>query len=226
MARIARVVVPGTPHLVTQRGENNRQVFFSDEDRMEYLKLLAASCARWSVRVWAYCLMPDRVHLVVTPETPNGMARALGETHRRYAKGANIRGGREGKLWHARFASCALEPTWMAKAARWVERVPVEAGVASKPEEYKWSSAAAHIGRNSHDPAVTSEPPPGAEGKWAKYIVAPNVPEEIRALLASERTGRPLGSLEYVRELEKKFGRRFRPRKRGRKPKSGRREED
>lgn len=225
MARIARVVVPGLPHLVTQRGENDRQVFFSEEDRKEYLKLLADSCRRWSVKILAYCLLPNRVRLVVTPTTSTGMARALGETHRRYAKQANLRGGREGKLWHARFSSCPLEPAWAARAVRAVERASIDEGLAAKAEDYKWSSAPAHAGRDASAP-VDKAPLPGVEKKWPRFLAEANTAEEIRALEVSERTGRPLGTLEFVLDLEKKHGRRFRPRKRGRKPKSGRRADD
>ena len=109
MARIARVVVPGVPHLIVQKGENNRQVFFSADDFSEYLKLIAEGCKRCSNTVWAYCLMPNHVHLLVTPTQEQGLARALGEAHRRYATYINARYGRTGKLWHLRFSSCAVD---------------------------------------------------------------------------------------------------------------------
>ena len=83
MARLARVVAPGIPHHVTQRGNRRQKVFFEPSDYSLYRGLLAERCHKASVEVRAYCLMPNHVHLVLTPHTPDGLARAIGETHRR-----------------------------------------------------------------------------------------------------------------------------------------------
>src|SRR5947209_9293779 len=91
MARIGRIVVPGFPHHVTQRGNRRQQVFFEPADYALYRDLLAEYCLKASVEVWAYCLTPNHVHLVLTPSTPNGRARAIGETHRQYTGFVNAR---------------------------------------------------------------------------------------------------------------------------------------
>ena len=88
MTRLARVVEPGNPHHVTQRGNRRQTTFFNDEDYAAYLDLLAEQLARASVALWAYCLMPNHVHLIVVPETEDGLAAALGEAHRRYTRRA------------------------------------------------------------------------------------------------------------------------------------------
>ena len=86
MARLARIVVPGHPHHVTQRGNRGLKTFFGDEDYRLYRELLAAHCADAGVEVWAYCLMPNHVHLILTPGDEDGLRRALGEAHRRYTR--------------------------------------------------------------------------------------------------------------------------------------------
>ncbi|MDJ0943575.1 MAG: transposase, partial [Kiloniellales bacterium] len=96
MARLARVVVPGVPHHVTQRGNRRLETFFEDDDYRAYLDLLAASCAEARVAVWTYCLMPNHVHLVLVPKEPDGLRRALGEAHRRYTRRINFREGWRG----------------------------------------------------------------------------------------------------------------------------------
>ena len=83
MPRIGRIVVPGLPHHVTQRGNRRMETFFCDDDYREYLSLVVQWCGRFGNRIWAYCLMPNQVHLVVVPQTADGLCRAIGEAHRR-----------------------------------------------------------------------------------------------------------------------------------------------
>ena len=96
MARLARVVVPGFPHHVTQRGNRRQLTFFCDGDYEIYLGLMAQWCWAWGVEVWAYCLMPNHVHLIVVPESEEGLCRAIGEAHRRYTRHVNFREGWRG----------------------------------------------------------------------------------------------------------------------------------
>jgi putative transposase len=79
MSRLARMVVPGLPHHVTQRGNRREAIFFEDGDQQIYCDLLAEQARKFSVEVWAYCLMPNHVHLILTPHGEDGMSRALGE---------------------------------------------------------------------------------------------------------------------------------------------------
>ena len=90
MARLARVVVPGVPHHVTQRGNRGQETFFGEADYAAYLSLLSEWCGRCGVAVWAYCLMPNHVHLIVVPRRADGLRRALGEAHRRYTRRINF----------------------------------------------------------------------------------------------------------------------------------------
>ena len=103
MARIGRFVVPGLPHHVTQRGNRRERVFFSDADYELYCDLLREACGRETVAVWSYCLMPNHVHLILAPATPEGLGRALGKAHRRYSAFVNARNRRSwGLRWGLR----------------------------------------------------------------------------------------------------------------------------
>ena len=86
MARLARVVVPGYPHHVTQRGNRRQQTFFGDDDYCTYKGLLAAWCENRGVQIWAYGLRPKHVHLLATPQSEKGLGAAVGEAHRRYTR--------------------------------------------------------------------------------------------------------------------------------------------
>jgi putative transposase len=103
MSRLARMVVPGLPHHVTQRGNRREAIFFEDGDQQLYCEMLAEQLRRFSVEVWAYCLMPNHVHLILTPQGADGMSRALGEAHRRYTNLINARGRWTGDLFQSRF---------------------------------------------------------------------------------------------------------------------------
>ncbi len=98
MARLARIVVPGLAHHVTQRGNRREPIFFEPGDQEVYRDLFTDQAQKARVAVWAYCLMPNHVHLVVVPEDEEGLGRAIGETHRRYTNFINARGRWTGHL--------------------------------------------------------------------------------------------------------------------------------
>ena len=83
MARLARLVIPGLPHHVTQRGNRRQQTFFNDGDYAAYVELMADWCRQEGLEIWAYCLMPNHVHLIAVPQTEQALRRAVGEAHRR-----------------------------------------------------------------------------------------------------------------------------------------------
>ena len=104
MTRIARIVVPGLPHHVTQRGNHRATMFFEDGDYALYRDLLAVETKAAHVAVWARVLMPNHVHLILVPSDETGLASALGRVHRRYAAYVNARARRDlpsgaGKVW-------------------------------------------------------------------------------------------------------------------------------
>jgi len=95
MARIARVVAEHYPHHITQRGNRRQDTFFCDED---YIQLMAEWCGKYSVEIWAYCLMPNHVHLIAVPDCAERLCRAIGEAHRRYTRQINFRENVNGKV--------------------------------------------------------------------------------------------------------------------------------
>ena len=157
MARMARVVAPGIPHHITQRGNRRMETFFSDADYREYLYLMAEWCNRCKVEVWAYCLMPNHVHLISVPETEDGLRRAIGEAHRRYTRYINFQKKWKGHLWQGRFASFPMDEHYTLATARNIELNPVKAGMVKRAEEYRWSSAKAHLFKE--DDILVKHPP-------------------------------------------------------------------
>jgi putative transposase len=210
MARLARAVAAGVPHHVTQRGNRRQATFFGDGDCALYRDLLAAWCGRHGVAVWAWCLMPNHVHLVLVPAEEAGLRQALGEAHRRYTQAVNRRQGWVGHLWQGRFASCALDLPHLLGAVRYVELNPVRARLVTAPESWPWSSATAHL-TGSGDGLVTMGPPSEVVGDWRAFLDGGLPERQADALRQHERTGRPLGDAGFVAELEARLGRRLRP---------------
>ena len=217
MARLARVVAPGFPHHVTQRGNRRQKTFFSDDDYRAYLSLMAEWCGRHGAHVWAYCLMPNQVHLIVVPEAADGLRRAIGEAHRRYTRLINFREGWRGHLWQERFASFPMDETYLLAAARCVELNPVRAGLAKTPQDWPWSSARAHLGGHDDDLAKVA-PLLERIGDWRVFLDGGLAADEGEAMRRHEHTGRPLGSEGFVAGLEAALDRVLGPRKPGPKP--------
>lgn len=218
MARIARVVAPGIPHHITQRGNRRMETFFAENDYREYLYLMAEWCNRCKVDIWAYCLMPNHVHLIAVPETEEGLCRAIGEAHRRYTRYVNFQKGWKGHLWQGRFASFPMDEQHLLAAARYIELNPVKAGLVKRPAEYRWSSANAHL-KGEDDVLVKVGPLLAISGDWQE-LLATKLPEgEDETFRRHERTGRPLGDEPFLSRLEAMTARLLRKQKPG--PKKG-----
>jgi putative transposase len=218
MARLARVVAPGIPHHVTQRGNRRQQVFFNDDDYAAYRALLAEGCRAAGVAVWAYCLMPNHVHLILTPSDADGLRAALGEAHRRYTRHVNLREGWRGYLWQGRFASCPMDEAHLLACARYVELNPLRARLARRARDWRWSSARAHLA-GTDDGLVRVRPLLALAPDWPDFLAEGLDEADHEAIRAGERTGRPLGSPRFVARLEKRLDRPLARRKPGPKAK-------
>jgi putative transposase len=209
MPRIARVVVPGYPHHVTQRGVRSMDIFWCDDDRLEYLHHIEEEGKRFGVRYEGWCLMTNHVHLIAVPEEPCSLALGIGEAHRRYTTSVNRRQGKKGYLFQGRFWSCVLDEPHLIACIRYIERNPVRADMASKAWNWRWSSAGFRVGRSSRDHLVETRNPYGIDLNWEELLLED--PAEIGLIRERSRNGRPCGSGAFVLRMEKLTGRRLRP---------------
>ena len=217
MARLARLVIPGLPHHITQRGNRRQETFFNDGDYAAYLELMAEWCRVEGVAIWSYCLMPNHVHLIAVPKAEDGLRRAIGEAHRRYTRRINFREKWRGYLWQGRFASFIMDEPYLLAAARYVELNPVRAKLVDRARNWPWSSAKAHLsGRD--DRLVKVAPLLALVGDWKAFLRSAIAEEELRDLREHGHTGRPLGSSAFLDRLEGMVGRVLKPQKPGPKP--------
>ena len=217
MARIARAVVPQLPHHVTQRGNRRQPSFFCPSDYARYLDLMSDSCRRAGVEIWAYCLMPNHVHLIAVPSTREALARAIGEAHQRYTVAVNGREQWTGHLWQGRFASFAMDARHTIAAARYIELNPVRAGLVATAASYEWSSARAHLAAVD-DVLVAARPLLERVADWSDLLRSASDVDDIDRWRKHEKTGRPIGSDEFIEQLEVRLARSLKSATRGRRP--------
>lgn len=214
MSRNARCILPGLAYHVTQRGTNRQKVFFSTAHRKTYLGLLERNCPDAGVRVLAYCLMTNHVHLVVVPERSDSLAVLFRRVHGAYAQAVNAGLGRSGHLWQNRFYSCPLSEDQMWIALRYVEANPVRAGLAARPEQYRWSSAAAHFGERELTPVggldLSFWSRSGGAETWREMHAYSDGEQRLNLLRRCTYAGRPFGNEEFIARLENHFQRNWR----------------
>lgn len=220
MARRARIVLPGFPHHVTQRGNRRQQTFFEDADYALYRDLMAAACAAHGVRCWAWCLMPNHVHLVLEPSRAEALARSVGRAHWHYTQRINAREGWTGFLWQGRFASCAMDEGHALAAVRYVENNPVAARLCERAQDWPWSSARCHVD-GKPDGLTQTAPWLDRIADWARYLAEGTSPHEAMLLGDFTQTGYPLGEKAWVADLETKSARRLHPGSPGRPRREG-----
>jgi len=219
MARRARIVLPGHPHHVTQRGNRRQQTFFCEADYALYRDFAAQALESQGVRCWAWCLMPNHVHLVLEPSCEGGLAAALKQAHQRYTRHINAREGWTGFLWQGRFASCAMDEGHALAAIRYVELNPVKAGLTRRAQDWPWSSARFHRGGPA-DGLTGHAPFLDGIRDWDAYLGAGLSPAEEACLGQFTQTGLPLGAPDWITAMEARTGARLTPQKPGR-PKGG-----
>ena len=213
MPRVARILLPGLPHHITQRGNNRQDIFFVDDDRRVYLDLLLSHCEQYALSVLGYCLMSNHIHVIGIPGDEDSLAKAIGRTHFRYTQYVNRLHRRSGHLWQNRFFSCPLDEVHSWRALCYVERNPVRAKMVRVAWRYPWSSAAAHVsGADPTDLLDLAEwKDERALAKWKSALRQPEDESELSRIRLTSQRGRPLATDAFLSKLEHRLGRRLRP---------------
>ncbi len=206
MPRQARVVFPNIPHHIIQRGNRREDVFFSDNDRKQYLEWLKEYCKEQKVEILAYCLMTNHIHLLAVPSTEDGLQRVLKPLHMRYAQKINRERGWKGHFWQGRYFSSPLDGEYLLFATRYIERNPIRVKKVRKAENYKWSSARGHCGIIQDD-ILTKKMKwlnkyKGIDN-WRQWLSIKEEKEKTDLIRRNTEKGIPTGSGRFIRRLEK-----------------------
>jgi putative transposase len=215
MARLPRVVIPGIPHHVTQRGNRRERTFFEDGDYELYLDLLSDAAREARCEIWAYCLMPNHVHIIITPSDEDGLRKTFRTVHRHYTGYINARMRTTGHLWQGRFGSVAMDEAHLVSALRYVSLNPVRARLVARAEAWRWSSVRAHLA--GKDDGVVQVAPGLAHTGDFKVFLGEDFDEAFTyaALRKAEAVGRPVGSKDWITDMEARTGKTLAPAKRG-----------
>lgn len=218
MARFARVIAINVAHHVTQRGNARQFILNSESDREVYLDLLRENIEQHHASLIGYCVMSNHVHLVMVPRHVDALAKSLKHTHGRFAAYWNAKYHSSGHVWQGRYYSCPLDQTHLWQALRYTELNPVRAGLVVEAEAWTWSSAAFHCGARAAEGWMSMEEwqERWSVSSWREYLRAGGSESEIIAVRQCTHTGRPLGTEEFVHELEEAVKRPLAPQKGGR----------
>lgn len=166
--------------------------------------------ALYQARLIGICLMDNHVHLLPIPEFSTSLSMAVGRTHNDYSRWFNLRFERTGHLWQARFFSCPAAPTSCWDVLAYIELNPVRAGLVAKPEDWKWSSAAAHLtGIDDSGLLDMSEwRKHFTPETWSQYLKKKQQEAEfLHRIRMATRTGKPLAGPEEIEQIEYLLGR-------------------
>ena len=186
---------------------------------LSFAEFFSVDMGEQLVDIGAYCLMPNHVHLIVVPESEESLAKGIGEAHRRYTRHINFKKSWKGYLWQGRFASFPMDEDYLLAACRYVELNPVRAKMCTRPEEYRWSSATAHLTRED-DMLVKVKPMLERVSNWEELLASGDQKlfDDVRM---HERTGRPLGGESFMERVSSLVGRELGKQKPGPKRKDG-----
>ena len=210
MARLPRFVLAGQAHHIIQRGNNRQVIVIDDRDREQFLAMLQESAAAHQVAVHAYVLMDNHVHLLASPERPEGLSRMMQSLGRRYVGWFNHRYERSGTLWEGRFRAALIEGEHHLMACiRYIELNPLRAGLQASPASYHWSSCAHHLGRR-RDGLITEHPmfwqlgntPFEREAAYRELLAQGLSDSQVRTMTTSVLKGAPLVTAGFLRGLE------------------------
>jgi putative transposase len=228
MPRRARIIIPGVPVHLIQRGNNRQACFYCDEDYQSYLEWLRNYAHDSGCAIHAYVLMTNHVHVLMTPINKNSAGELMKHLGQRYVQYINRTYKRSGTLWEGRFRSCiAQQENYLLLCQRYIELNPVRAGIVEHPGEYRWSSYRA----NAHGEAVdllnhhslymglgqTNDKRQTAYRELFRNELKPGIIDEIRQATNGNFA---LGSERFKKEMAKALGRRVTPGKSGRPPKN------
>jgi putative transposase len=209
MPRISRAIAVGYPHHITQRGNNRQTVFAEAEDYTRYLELLNQYARENNLDIWAYCLMPNHVHIVGVPGADDAMSSVFRTVHMLYSQYYNRKANAVGHLWQGRYYSCALDEPHVYAAVRYVEMNPVRGGLTASADDYPWSSAKSHV-TGSADPVLTGHCLLVETIRdWKQYLTETPDAAAQTNLIKATKTGRPCGKDDFVTRLEALLSRRF-----------------
>ena len=217
MPRQIRYIIPNCPHHAIQRGNNRQPVFFDKEDRDIFLNNLKKHSVEEKALVGSYCLMSNHIHLLLYPDREEGLIRLMKFLSQLHTQHINRKFGRTGKLWENRYKLHVVDPEYEWAIARYIEGNPVRAGIVKNPEQYEYSSANAHL-KGKSNKYINIDIIKNRRDEYIEYFHEKDAyaQEHINRIKAIIQQEKPLGSDNFIKQVETQFKVLFKIRNRGR----------
>lgn len=216
MSREKRILFANFPHHIIQRGHNRQTVFAVDSDYRFYLDNLSELKTEFGCKVYAYCLMPNHVHIVIDPgDKTDNLSRLMKHVAARQTRYVNKKAKRSGTLWEGRYRSSPImEDEYLIACCRYVELNPVRAGIAEDPTRYRWSSCRARAGLQKtswldYDPYYLNlgQTPEKRGQRYRRWLLSTIADEEMRLIREAAQRGKLTASRHMEQEISRQLGR-------------------
>ncbi|MGE4062770.1 MAG: transposase [Rhodospirillaceae bacterium] len=224
MARLGRYFVTGQPLHVIQRGNNKSRIFHTRDDATFFLGWLGDAAERYGLKVHAYVLMPNHIHLLASPDGPQSLPRTMQSVGRRYVRYLNRRMERSGTLWEGRYRATLVDTqAYFMRVARYIELNPVRAAIAPDPGAYRWSSHRANA-LGQADPLITPHrlylslgDGPAEQARAYRALFSQGLSEDaLKNIREATNRGWALGDAAFQERMSAAGGRRAKPLAKGR----------
>lgn len=223
MPRQSRFNVTGIPQYITQLGINRQPCFFTDDDYEFYLECLYDAADRWQSEVHAYALLPNHIHILLTPRIENGISKCMQSVNRRYVHHINVTKNRKGTLWAGRYTASLVDEAYLLACYRFIEQMPVIAKLVDNPLRYKWSSFNAHTNGVCDEYLIDhvkykelGKTLPEIKAAYLEYFISEQSNELTEMIRKAIRYGHVIGTKQFSKSIEVSLHRDMEPKKRGR----------
>jgi putative transposase len=207
MARQPRFKIAGVTQLITQRGNNKQAVFFSEQDYLYYLKILNEAATQEECQIHAFVLMANHIHLLATPNTPDGISQLMKTTGQRYVSYINKLEKRSGTLWDGRYkASLVEQGHYLIACMRYIEMAPVRSDMVKIPKDYRFSSYRANAQGEEVGVKITPHQSYNALVPWAIDKSNEETQQKYKQLLREQQNEEELQTIHKAINSNLVFG--------------------
>ena len=215
MPRIARGLSENCIYHILNRGNGKQKIFHKEQDYKAFINLVKEAKTRYSVKIFAYCLMPNHFHLIIIPRKPEELSKFMQWLMTSHVRRYHKHYGTSGHIWQGRFKSFIVQKeNYLLTAMRYVEGNPVRAGLVNSAKNWLWSSHRETIGERSK--LLVNEIPIQLPRDWAKYVDETLTDNELKKLHQSVNRQSPYGMPEWQIKIAEELGLKSTLRSRGR----------
>ena len=205
MPRISRGLADGHCYHVLNRGNGRQEIFHKEGDYRVFIDLLFEMTKRYSIQLFAFCLMPNHFHLLLRAVLADDLSRGLQWLMTSHVRRYHRYYGTSGHVWQGRFKSFIVqEDAHLLTVARYIEGNPLRADMVSTLAEWPWSSyreSSGEVGRTITVP-LPCEPPLD----WRNFVKTPLADIEQERIRQCRDRQAPYGASDWVTEICQRLG--------------------